>query len=203
MYGQISGTLVQNGATQGTGTAADRSSIIYTLPYVQGPVCMSEMGPDVQLPEKRLNCHLFPLPTLLLLFFYYCQSATTTGLQPSLAADRPEVAIAGSSLCDFFLDEGGLLPEWDKDSKHSKRKYSKRYLKTITIHSSDLRPHGFNVPLWYEDVGFHHCCPHCFSHLSLPPSDQPPCLQSSVQLWCALPHRCRASRNLFCLLQLW
>lgn len=203
MYGQISGTLVQNGATQGTGTAADRS-IIYTLLYIQGPVCMSEMGPDVQLPEKRLNCHLFAIPTLLLPFlFHYCQSATTTSLQPSLAADRPDVAIAGSGLCDFFLDEDGLLPEWDKDSKHSKRKYSKRYLKTITIHSSDLRPHGFNVPLWYEDVEFHHCCPHCFSHLSLPPSDQPPCLQSSVQLWCALPHRCRASRNPFCLLQLW
>lgn len=72
MYGQISGTLVQNGATQGTGTAADRSIIIYTLLYVQGPVCMSEMGPDVQLPKKRLKCHLFAIPTLLLPFFYYC-----------------------------------------------------------------------------------------------------------------------------------
>lgn len=116
---------MQNGATQGTGTAADLSIIIYTLLYVQGPVCMSEMGPDVQLPEKRLNRHLFAIPTLLLLFFYYCQSATTTGLQPSLAADRPEVAIAGSSLCDFFLDEGGLLPEWDKDSKHSRESIQK------------------------------------------------------------------------------
>lgn len=69
MYGQISGTLVQNGATQGTGTAADLS-IIYTLLYVQGPVRMSEMGPDVQLPEKRLNCHLFAIPTLLLPVFF-------------------------------------------------------------------------------------------------------------------------------------
>lgn len=152
----------------------------------------------VELPSLRNSnavvAFFFTTASLLLL---------QVSLQPSLAADRPEVAIAGSSLCDFFLDEDGLLPEWDKDSKHSKRKYSKRYLKTITIHSSDLRPHGFNVPLWYEDVGFHHCCPHCFSHLSLPPSDQPPCLQSSVQLWCALPHHCRASRNPFCLLQLW
>lgn len=139
MYGQISGTLVQNGATQGTGTAADRS-IIYTLLYVQGPVCMSEMGPDVQLPEKRLNCHLFAIPTLLLPFFFFTTASLLllqVSLQPSLAAERPEVAIAGSGLCDFFLDEDGLLPEWDKDSKHSKRKYSKRYLKTITIHSSD------------------------------------------------------------------
>lgn len=69
MYGQISGTLVQNGATQGTGTAADLS-IIYTLLYVQGPVCISEMGPDVQLPKKRLNCHLFAIPTLLLPFLF-------------------------------------------------------------------------------------------------------------------------------------
>lgn len=45
-------------------------SIIYTLLYVQGPVCMSEMGPDVQRPEKRLNCHLFAIPTLLLPFLF-------------------------------------------------------------------------------------------------------------------------------------
>lgn len=44
-----------------------------TVLYIQGPVCMSEMGPDVQLPEKRLNCHLFAIPTLLLPFFFsYC-----------------------------------------------------------------------------------------------------------------------------------
>lgn len=41
-----------------------------TVLYIQGPVCMSEMGPDVQLPEKRLNCHLFAIPTLLLPFFF-------------------------------------------------------------------------------------------------------------------------------------
>lgn len=126
MYGQISGTLVQNGATQGTGTAADRS-IIYTLLYVQGPVCMSEMGPDVQLPEKRLNCHLFAIPTLLLPFFFTTASLLLlqVSLQPSLAAERPEVAIAGSGLCDFFLDEDGLFPEWDKDSRHSRESIQK------------------------------------------------------------------------------
>lgn len=118
---------MQNGATQGTGTAADLSIIIYTLLYVQGPVCMSEMGPDVQLPKKRLNCHLFAIPTLLLPFFFTTASLLLlqVSLQPSLAADRPEVAIAGSGLCDFFLDEDGLLPEWDKDSKHSRESIQK------------------------------------------------------------------------------
>lgn len=85
----------------------------------------------VELPSLRNS------NAVVALFFFTTASLLLlqVSLQPSLAAERPEVAIAGSGLCDFFLDEDGLLPEWDKDSKHSKRKYSKRYLKTITIHT--------------------------------------------------------------------
>lgn len=74
----------------------------------------------VELPSLRNSnavvAFFFTTASLLLL---------QVSLQPSLAAERPEVAIAGSSLCDFFLDEGGLLPEWDKDSKHSRESIQK------------------------------------------------------------------------------
>lgn len=74
----------------------------------------------VELPSLR-NSNAVVAFFLLLLVCY----SGTTSLQPSLAAERPEVAIAGSGLCDFFLDEDGLLPEWDKDSKHSKESIQK------------------------------------------------------------------------------
>lgn len=74
----------------------------------------------VELPSLRNSnavvAFFFTTASLLLL---------QVSLQPSLAADRPEVAIAGSSLCDFFLDEDGLLPEWDQDSKHSRESIQK------------------------------------------------------------------------------
>lgn len=75
----------------------------------------------VELPSLRNS------NAVVALFFFTTASLLLlqVSLQPSLAAERPEVAIAGSGLCDFFLDEDGLLPEWDKDSKHSRESIQK------------------------------------------------------------------------------